>query len=317
MRRRGRPFYGWWIVAAAVLSQYAYSIQFNANYGVYVYTMGAEMGWSRTALSAVQSVGRVPEGIFGVLLGPTVDRHGARWIVGIGALVMGFSLIALASVEELWQLYLYRGILMSAGGVCVGGFASVTVANWFRVKRGRALAISSAGASLGNATLPLITAFLIAARGWRESWAIQGIAIMVLAIPAVVTFRRRPEDVGLRPDGLSAEAMSSLSERQQAREREMARADVVWTRGHALGPSAFWYTAVALRRDFDGPHSDEPSPLPVPRRPRLPCDPGRGRCELSRRASSGHCATLGNRDRAAADARGAGHAIHHAGGAPC
>ena len=40
-RRRG-VFYGWWIVGAAVLSQYAYSIQFNANYGVYVYTMGAD-----------------------------------------------------------------------------------------------------------------------------------------------------------------------------------------------------------------------------------------------------------------------------------
>lgn len=232
-------------MAAAVLSQYAYSIQFNANYGVYVYTMGAEMGWSRTALSAVQSIGRVPEGIFGIVLGPIVDRHGARWIVGIGALVMGLSLVALATVQELWQLYLYRGILMSAGGVCVGGFASVTIVNWFRIKRGRALAISSAGGSLGNATLPLITALLIAARGWRASWAIQGIAIIVLSIPAVITFRRRPEDVGLRPDGLSAEAISTLSERQQVRERELARADVVWTRSQALRTSAFWYTALA------------------------------------------------------------------------
>ena len=89
LRPSHRLFYGWWIVAAAVLSQYAYSIQFNANYGVYVYTMGAEMGWSRTALSAVQSIGRVPEGVVGILLGPVVDRHGARWIVGIGALLMG------------------------------------------------------------------------------------------------------------------------------------------------------------------------------------------------------------------------------------
>jgi sugar phosphate permease len=243
--RGKRVFYGWWIVGSAVLSQYAYSIQFNANYGVYVYTMGAEMGWSRTALSAVQSIGRIPEGIFGIALGPTVDRYGARWIVAIGALAMGLSLIALASIQELWQLYLYRGFLMSAGGVCVGGFASVTIANWFRVKRGRALAISSAGASLGNATLPLITAFMIAAVGWRESWAIQGVAIMLLAIPAVITFRRRPEDMGLRPDGLSAESMGTMSQRDQARERELASRDVSWTRAQALKTSAFWYTAVA------------------------------------------------------------------------
>jgi sugar phosphate permease len=243
-RRRG-VFYGWWIVGAAVLSQYAYSIQFNANYGVYVYTMGAEMGWSRTALSAVQSIGRIPEGILGIALGPVVDRHGARWIVAAGAVAMGLSLIALASVEELWQLYLYRGLIMSAGGVCVGGFASVTIANWFRVKRGRALAISSAGASLGNATLPLITAFLIGAVGWRESWAIQGVAIMILAIPAVFTFRRRPEDMGLRPDGLTEADVAAMSERAQARERDLASADVVWTRARAMRTSAFWYTAIA------------------------------------------------------------------------
>ena len=34
--RGKRVFYGWWIVGSAVLSQYAYSIQFNANYGVVV-----------------------------------------------------------------------------------------------------------------------------------------------------------------------------------------------------------------------------------------------------------------------------------------
>src|SRR5438874_12347650 len=108
---RPRVFYGWWIVGAAVLAQYAYSVQFNANYGVYVYTMGAEMGWSRTALSAVQSIGRIPEALIGILLGPTVDRHGTRWITAIGALVLGGSLLALATLQGLWQVCLYPGVI--------------------------------------------------------------------------------------------------------------------------------------------------------------------------------------------------------------
>lgn len=140
-----------------MLAYYAFSITFNANYGVYIHTMGAEMGWSRTALSAVQSIGRIPEALVGVALGPTIDRHGARWIVGLGGLVMGGSLIALATIQDLWQLYLYRGVLMSVGGMCVGGFVSVTVSNWFRARRGRALGISNTGGSLGNATLPILT----------------------------------------------------------------------------------------------------------------------------------------------------------------
>jgi len=245
-RTKRGVFYGWWIVGAGVLTQYAYSIVFNANYGVYVYAMGAEMGWSRTALSAVQSVGRIPEALVGVSLGPTIDRYGTRWIVAVGALAMGGSLIALSTIQNLWELYLYRGIIMSAGGMALGGFVTVTISNWFFAKRGRALGIVSAGASLGNATLPLLTAFLIELAGWRVSWVVQGILILVLAIPAVILFRRRPEDIGLRPDGVDPTAAERpATERESRVAREMAEKDIIWTRGDALRTSAFWFTAIA------------------------------------------------------------------------
>jgi MFS family permease len=203
------------------------------------------MGWSRTALSAVQSIGRVPEALLGVLLGPAVDRYGTRAIVIVGAITMAGSFFLLATITELWQLYLYRGIIMSAGGMGLGGFVSVTVANWFRVRRGRALGITSTGGSFGNATLPLLTTMLILQWGWRASWAIQGGLIFLLALPAAILFRRRPEDVGLLPDGATSGAELALSEREARRERELVAADVIWTRARALRTSAFWFTAVA------------------------------------------------------------------------
>ncbi|MEA2639236.1 MAG: hypothetical protein QOF51_630 [Chloroflexota bacterium] len=241
MKRWPRFYYGWWVVGGAVLANLAYAVQYNSNYGAYVYSMGAEMGWSRTALSAVSAIGRVPEAFINVLLGPVVDRHGARWIIGIGALIMGAAFLALATIQDLWQLYLYRGIIMSIGATCVGSFLGVTVTNWFVAKRGRALAVVSMGMGVGTAALPLLTAFIIERSGWRASWAIQGVLLMLLVIPAVVLFRRRPEDVGLHPDGVEPGSVApDLSAAGRRRLAELLAADVPWTRRQALRTPLFW-----------------------------------------------------------------------------
>jgi hypothetical protein len=59
-KRRG-IFYGWWIVISGMFANFAYAEQFNSSYGVFVHEIGADTGWSRTALAGVQSIGRIPE----------------------------------------------------------------------------------------------------------------------------------------------------------------------------------------------------------------------------------------------------------------
>src|SRR5947209_4782685 len=93
--RTSRFFYGWWIVASGVAAQFAYSMQNNSTFGVFLYYMNAELGWSRTILSAPQSLGQIPAAITATLVGPLVDRIGARWIVGVGGLVLGSAFLAL------------------------------------------------------------------------------------------------------------------------------------------------------------------------------------------------------------------------------
>jgi MFS family permease len=237
-----RPiYYGWWIVLSATLANFAYAVNYNSNYGAYVFSMGVDMGWSRTALSAVQSVGQIPAAFTSVLVGPLVDRHGSRWLVGLGALIMGAGFFALATIQDLWQLYLFRGVFVAIGASCLGGFLGVTVSNWFVAKRGRALAFVSMGASAGSATLPLLTAFIIDNAGWRASWAVQGVLLTLLVVPAVVFFRRRPEDIGLHPDGIEpGTEVAPKSAAQRRRQAELLAADVPWTRRQAMGTAVFW-----------------------------------------------------------------------------
>jgi OFA family oxalate/formate antiporter-like MFS transporter len=236
-------FYGWYIVAAGFFANVAYSEQFSASYAVFIQHLGDSMGWSRTSLAGVKTVGRLTEAVIAPILGPLIDRYGARWLMAIGGVVSGLALMLAATVDELWQLYLFLGFMAPMGGVCLGGFvASVTVANWFIAKRGRAVGLVQMGISLGTTVLPLVASGLIEVWGWRGAWVALGAVNIALALPAAIVVRRRPEDLGLQPDGADpSQPMGSVGEpRRGAPLRENLAPDVVWTRRQVLRSGALW-----------------------------------------------------------------------------
>jgi MFS family permease len=236
-------------VFAGVLVSIAYSVQFNSAYGVFVHHMTADTGWSRTALAGVRTVTRLPEAVGAMIVGPLVDRYGARWIMVAGGIVMAGSLALLATIQEVWQLYLYMGLLVPIGAVCLGGFVpTVVVANWFVAQRGRAIGILSMGGSLGTVILPLAASPAIEVWGWRGAWIALAVLVLVLTIPAGVLVRRRPEDLGLYPDGAPGPTETSVAPRGTAATKqrdEAASADVVWTRREVMRTPAMWVMVFA------------------------------------------------------------------------
>ena len=238
-----RIFYGWYIVAACFLTNFAYTEQFSAAYGVFITHLAADMGWGRTALAGVKTMARLVEAVLAPAVGARIDRYGARWFMLGGGIVMAISFFLASALTELWQLYLYFGLIGAAGGVCLGGFVTtVTIANWFLVRRGRAVALATMGISVGTMVMPLVSSGTIDAVGWRATWFLYGFGVIALAAPAAILVRRRPEDLGMFPDGIAPDA-----ERQTAQDPAMERrraaalaADVVWTRSQVLRTTAFW-----------------------------------------------------------------------------
>jgi MFS family permease len=162
-----------------------------------------------------------------------------------GGIIMAASLALLATIQEIWQLYLYMGLLTPIGAVCLGGFVpTVVVANWFVAKRGRAIGIVSMGGSLGTVLLPLLASPAIEAWGWRAAWVALAVAVLVLTIPAGVFVRRRPEDLGMFPDGADqpVDANPAMS---AERRRELLAAEVVWTRRDIVRTPLMWVMVFA------------------------------------------------------------------------
>lgn len=240
-------FYGWWVVASCFLANFGYAEQFNTSYGVFVAALSSDMGWARTALAGVASGGRLTEAVFSFFLGPVVDRHGTRWLIGLGGLVVAAAFVASALIGQVWQLYALKSVVMAAGAVCLGGFIGVTVCNWFVVRRGRAVGILHMGSFLATGVMPLTAAAMIEAWGWRGAWLVMGLMVLVLTLPAVILVRRRPEDMGLHPDGIAPgeAAARPVSQREQRQREALLAADVVWTRAEVLRTPIFWICVFA------------------------------------------------------------------------
>ena len=68
------------------------------------------------------------------------------------------------------------------------------VAQWFTRRQGLALGIASTGVGAGTALVPLLVAYLISAYDWRVTYAIVGILVCLICLPASLMAMRRPED---------------------------------------------------------------------------------------------------------------------------
>jgi MFS family permease len=228
----------------------AYAEHHSSVLGFFIRPFESEFGWSRTAISAVQSIARVVEAVIAPFIGPLVDRHGPRLLMPIGALIVGFAMIAATQVEAIWQFYLLRGVVVALGFTLMGSLVTnVAIMNWFVRKRGRAVAIAGIGTNLGNIILTPVTVWVIAVYDWRASFVLFGVLTWLLVLlPSLILMRRRPEDMGLRPDGDSAppERPAAAETGIGAPVTATPAREPVWSRREVLATASFWFLIVSF-----------------------------------------------------------------------
>ena len=110
-----------------------------------------------------------------------------------------------------------RCSLVIAGEALLGSLViNVTIAQWFVRNRGRAMGIANSKTGIAKLGIPLIAASLFVLVGWRGTWAVFGIIAPILVVaPALIFVRRRPEDMGLHPDGAAPRQDSELAKRSE------------------------------------------------------------------------------------------------------
>jgi MFS family permease len=238
-------FYGWTIVAVGFLAHIASAFSISSTLSVFLKPLSSDLGISRGVFSLIRSGEILIGAAAAPLVGTLLDRHGARWLMATGGLIAGAGFLLLGQARDFWQFLIFRWLLVSPGDSLMGSMVvNVTISRWFVRMRGRALALAGMGHGVAKVGMPLLAASLIAYTGWRGAWAVFGLLTLALVVgPSVLFMRRRPEDMGLLPDGSSPaqhESKTTAKEVGSASAPRRASADVEWSRREALRTPAFW-----------------------------------------------------------------------------
>lgn len=236
---RGRPYYGWPLLLGVALAQVTSWGILYYGFAVFIVPLGAEFGWSRAAISAAFSLALFASALAGVPIGRWLDRHGPRLIMTAGSCAGALLLVAWSRVGSLWAFYLvWIGIGVALAAVLYEP-AFWIVANWFARLRGRALTILTFIGGFASVIYLPIVAWLVRAYGWRA--ALLGMAAILAAgtIPIhALLLRRRPQDLGLLPDGAAVPAGAHV-----AGPRPVERSA---TFREAIRGGAFWWLTAAF-----------------------------------------------------------------------
>ena len=216
-----------------------------ATLSIFIDPLTREFGWSRTALSGAVSLGGVLAALVSPLIGPLLDRRGSRLVLCLAVLVNGVALILLSLTPSLLVFYLLFCIARMnwAGPFDIGIYGALN--NWFVERRAFATSLAILAQMAGLVVLPLIAQFAINHEGWRAGWvAIGTVTLLVGFVPAWLFLVRRPEDLGLLPDGAKPIDRHADGTPRASSGPLEAR----FTRAQAVRTPAFWllmlYTAL-------------------------------------------------------------------------
>ena len=227
-------YYGWVILACICCVSFARQGAAVATLSIFIGPMTDELGWSRTAISGAVSLSGILAAVSSPMLGPVVDRHGARTLLMWAVMAMAIGCLLLATVESLPLFYLYFCLARTsfAGPFDLGIYGALN--NWFVRLRPIATSISTLWFMVGLTAMPLIGHFAMGAGGdWRWGWvAIAATVVIMGFVPTALLLLRRPEDIGLKPDGgVAAKAGAAASS---------SEVEPNFSRAQALRTRAFW-----------------------------------------------------------------------------
>jgi sugar phosphate permease len=230
-------FYGWVILACVCLAGFARQGPAVATLSIFVEPMTREFGWSRAALSGAVSLGGVLAALTSPLIGPVLDRRGARLILCIAVSVTGVATMLLSLTPSLAVFYVLFCLarMNFAATFDLGIYGALN--SWFVARRAFATSIANLAQMAGLVILPLLAHLAMQQRGWRAGWlAVGGAVLLVGLLPTWLFVVARPEDVGLQPDRRPPRPGGSPAGASGA----PAAAEPSFSRAEAMRTPAFW-----------------------------------------------------------------------------
>lgn len=200
--RKRSLHYGWYIVAAGLLCVFAGLGFGRFALGMLLPAMGQSLQLTYSQMGLISTANFV-----GYLLAVLVCSHisariGSRLLIFLALLLVAFSMLLVSLADGFISVaFFYTLTGMGSGASNVPMMA--LVASWFSTRqRGKAAGFIVIGSGfailLSGKLIPFINQ-LSSADGWRISWLVLGIIVLIIAVICLLVIRDSPAELGLQP----------------------------------------------------------------------------------------------------------------------
>jgi MFS transporter, OFA family, oxalate/formate antiporter len=225
--RRFPTNYGWFVLATSIVCLIATLPGQTIGVSVVLDRVIEDLGLTRSTVSMAYMIGTLAGAAAMPLLGRLLDRFGPRR-TGTAILIgFSFSCFIFSSVNSLATLTFAFALIRGFGQGALSMAAMHAVNLWFVRRRGLAVGLAGLGIACGNAAMPKLMESLAAENGWRWTYGFLSVLLLLVVMPLAATFlRRKPEELGLRPDGAQEE--DDERSRPELNLRQAIRVPIMW-----------------------------------------------------------------------------------------
>lgn len=118
-------------------------------------------------------------------VGRLVDRYSVMQVTLIIVPVLALACILMAFSRNIVLLVLAVYLLRLFGQGMMSQNAFTATGRWFAAQRGKAMALTAIGVNAGEASFPFLFVLLAGLVGWRTSWLLAGVTLIVVALPLI------------------------------------------------------------------------------------------------------------------------------------
>lgn len=195
-----KPFYGWVIVAAAMLVMVSVYGVVNNCYAFYLEPVTEELGFSREGYSFAQSLMFITLMLTAPFAGAVYRRFDLMRVMRVCVTVLVAAYIAYGFCQKLWQFYILAAVIGCAQCFITTIPLAIIIRNWFERSYGLALGLAFMGSGIGGMIFSPVISGIISSLGWRYSFFIVGGVMAAVNFAAVfVMLRAKPFEMGLEP----------------------------------------------------------------------------------------------------------------------
>ena len=240
-------FYGWLVLGTGAAGAFVATTVAGVVLGGIQGFILEDTDWTRSTIGLAASLGVWASGLMGPIVGRMADRYNARWLMFAGAIVLGVCLFSLGMFHAVTVFYVASIVGRAVSQPLFIGVVPRTLAvNFFQRRRYFALALIGMFRPVSGAVIIQLTSFIAAATDWRTAFRYFGIFSFALAVPMLLFIRRRPEDIGLLPDGAAPLSQGAGHRGGSAPGAAGVSEEAQWTARQVFRSRSYWLIAATI-----------------------------------------------------------------------